>query len=38
MDLVEAINQLDNATAALNSDYEQEEEKHKAKARILYYL
>ncbi|XP_056003549.1 uncharacterized protein LOC125657234 isoform X14 [Ostrea edulis] len=31
MDLVEAINQLDNATAALNSDYEQEEEKHKAK-------
>ncbi|XP_048743915.1 protein MTSS 2-like isoform X22 [Ostrea edulis] len=33
MDLVEAINQLDNATAALNSDYEQEEEKHKAKMK-----
>ncbi|XP_062619165.1 protein MTSS 1-like isoform X9 [Saccostrea cucullata] len=33
MDLVEAIQQLDNATAALNSEYEQEEEKHKAKMK-----
>ncbi|XP_078337589.1 protein MTSS 2-like isoform X3 [Crassostrea virginica] len=32
-DLVEAMQQLDSATAALNSEYEQEEEKHKAKMK-----
>lgn len=31
------MQQLDSATAALNSEYEQEEEKHQAKARTLYY-
>nr|XP_011441774.2 protein MTSS 1 isoform X3 [Crassostrea gigas] len=32
-DLVEAMQQLDSATAALNSEYEQEEEKHQAKMK-----